>query len=211
MTMTTSRFITQLEASIKRLESLVQTLQSCSFHPSNTQYQDLADLGLRLNSVATNFPIQVTALKNRRAEPSIEEGRKLIALAQAEKRDLLTSTHLKSRVGFARNITYFFDGQKDSIVDSDATKARKQLVRERCERICALRPDGLISWAVAFMPTIWTANMMSKDTFSYVFDHIEPDNFEVWPPEVYHILSGLGDEEPLHKSPKYHAFLRGKL
>jgi hypothetical protein len=203
MTMTTGKFITQLEASIKRLESLVQSLQNSSFHPSKTQYQNLTDLSLRLNSAASNLPIQVTALKNRRAEPSFEEGRKLIAQAQSERRDLITTSHLKSRVIFARNITYFFDGQKDSVVDSDATKARKQLMRERCERICTLSPDGLISWAVAFMPTVWTANMMSKDTFDYVFDHIEPD--------IYHILSGLGTEEPLRDSYKYLEFLKGEV
>ncbi|PMD61954.1 uncharacterized protein K444DRAFT_359424, partial [Hyaloscypha bicolor E] len=107
-----------------------------------------------------------------------------------------------------RNITYFFDCQRDSVVDSDATKARKQLTRERCERICTLSPDGLITWAVAFMPTMWTANLMSKDTFDYVFEHIEPDSSPVWPPDIYHILSGLGAEEPLQGSHKYHRFLK---
>lgn len=177
--MTTGRFISQLEASIKKLESLVQSLQCSTFHPSKKQYDTLADLGLRLTAAANNLPIQVTALKKRRAEPSFEEGRKLIDQAQSEIRDLIAVAELKNRIIFGRNITYFFDGQKDLIVDSEATKTRKQLTRERCERICTLSPDGLISWAVAFMPTIWTANLMSKDAFDYVFDHIEPDNYHV--------------------------------
>jgi hypothetical protein len=208
MTMTTGKFISQLEALIKKLELLVQSLQCSTFHPSQKQYQTLADLGLRLTAGANNLPIQVAALKTRRAEPSFEEGRKLIAQAQSDKRDLIATAQLKDRVIFARNITYFFDGQRDSVVDSDATKARKQLTRERCERICTLSPDGLISWAVAFKPTIWTANLMSKDTFDYVFDHIEPDDCQVWPPDIYHILSGLGTEEPLRGSCKYREFLK---
>jgi len=209
--MTTGKSISQLEALIKKLESFVQRLQCSGFHPSKDQYEAFKGLGLRLAACATNLPIEIETLKNRLAEPSVEEGRKLIAQAQSEKRDLITTARLKNRVIFARNITYFFDCQRDSVVDSDATKARKQLTRERCERICTLTPDGLIAWAVAFMPTTWTANLMSKDTFDYVFEHIAPDSSQVWPPDIYHILSGLGAEEPLRGSHKYQEFLKGKF
>ncbi|KAH8653945.1 hypothetical protein BGZ60DRAFT_435794 [Tricladium varicosporioides] len=208
MTITTSKFISQLEASVKKIESLVQSLQCSSFHPSQKQYQTLTDLSLRLDACGTNLPIQVAALKNRRAEPSYEEGRKLVSQAKSEIRDLIANAKLENRIIFARNITYFFDGQKDSVVDSDATKLRKQLTRKRCERIRTLSPDGLISWAVAFMPTTWIANLMSKDTFDYVFEHIEPDDYQVWPSDIYYILSGLGAEEPLRESYKYHEFLK---
>jgi hypothetical protein len=209
--MTTGKFISQLEALIKKLESSVQSLRCSSFHPSKDQYQAFQGLGVRLTACATNLPIEIDALKNRLAEPSVEEGRNLIVQAQSEKRDLITTAQLKNRVTFSRNITYFFDCQRDSVVDSDVTKARKQLTRERCERICTLSPDGLIISAVAFMPTMWTANLMSKDTFDYVFEHIEPDSSPVWPPDIYHILSGLGAEEPLRGSHKYHRFLKGKF
>jgi hypothetical protein len=142
--MTTSKFISQLEALIKKLESLVQSLQCSTFHPSKEQYLTLAELGLRLRAGANNLPIQVAALKAQRAEPYFEEGRKLIAQAQLEKTDLITTTQLKDRLIFERNITYFFDGQRDSVDDSDAVKVRKQLTQERCERICTLSPNGLI-------------------------------------------------------------------
>ena len=52
---------------------------------------------------------------------------------------------------------------------------------------------------------------MSKDTFDYAFEHIEPDDCRVWPPEIYSILSGLGAEEPLQGSHKYDEFLKGKF
>jgi len=52
---------------------------------------------------------------------------------------------------------------------------------------------------------------MSRDTFDYIFDHIEPDDYKVWPPNIYHILNGLGTEKPLRGSHKYHEFLKGKF
>jgi hypothetical protein len=211
MTITTGKFILQLATTVTKLESLVQSIQCSSFHPSKEQYQTLTDLSLRITECGANLPIQVIALKNRRAEPSFEEGRKLISLVQLEITKLINNGKLEDRVIFGRNIVYFFNGQRDSVVDSDATKTRKQLTRERCERISTLSPDGLISWAVALKPTIWTANLMSKDTFDYVFEHIEPDDCRVWPPEIYDILSGLGAEEPLQGSNKYCEFLKGKF
>lgn len=209
--MTTGKFISQLDAFIKKLESLVQSLQGSSFHPSKDQYQILRSLSLRLTAAATNLPIQIEELKNRRTEPSSKEGKNFIVQAESDRRDLITTTQLKNRGIFAKNITLFFEGQRDSVVDSNATKARKQVTRERCERICSLSPDGVISWAVAFMATMWTANLMSKDTFDYVYEHIEPDDCQAWPPQIYHILSGLGAEEPLRGCRKYHEFLKGKF
>jgi hypothetical protein len=209
--MTTSKFVSQLESSIKRLESLVLSLQSTSLHPSKTQYLNLAALELRLKAVAVNLPIQVEALKKRRAEASVEKGSKLIGQAHSEKVDLITTGLLKYPEIFARNITYFFNGQEDSVVDSDDTKARKKLTRERCKRICNLSCDGIIFWAAAFKPTTWTANLMSNDTFDYVLGHIESDVYEAWPPDVYRILSGLGIEEPLRRSQTFHDFLKGKF
>jgi hypothetical protein len=105
----------------------------------------------------------------------------------------------------------FFEGPKDSRIDSETTKGRKKLTRERCERICNLSPDGLISWAVAFAPSLWTANLMSNNTFDCVEEQIEPQSPMTWPPEVYDILRTLGDEEPLQGSQKYHEFLKGEF
>jgi hypothetical protein len=72
------------------------------------------------------------------------------------------------------------------------------LTQERCDRICSLSPDGLISWAVAFAPSIRIANLMSNNTFDYVVEHIEPEDPLVWPSEISGVLSALGDEEPLN-------------
>jgi hypothetical protein len=209
--MTTGRFISQLSAQTSKLELLVQSLQNSSFHPSNDQYQILGALSVRLSAAANDLLAQVAALKKRRTESFSAEGQQLIDQAELERRGLITTTQLKNRRTFAKNIILFFKGQSDSVVDSVLTKARKQATRERCERICTLSPDGLIFWAVAFAPTIWTANMMSNDTFDYVFEHITPDECQVWPPDIHNILIGLGAEEPLRGSNRYDEFLRGKF
>jgi hypothetical protein len=209
--MTTGKFITQLTAQISKLESLVQSLQNCSFHPSNDQYQILEASSLRLSAAAADLGAAISALKERRRGPSSAQGEQLVAQAELANTNLIATTKLKSQKKFAKNIILFFKGQSDSIVDSATIKARKQVTRDRCERIYTLSPDGIISWAVAFKPTTWEANSMSKDTFDSVLDHIEPDNRRVWPPDIYKILRGLGVEEPLKGSAKYDAFLKGKL
>ena len=208
---TTGGFITQLTAQISKLESLVRSLQNSSFHPSNDQYQILGVLGLRFSSAAADLPAEVAALRERRKGPSSARGEQLVSQAALSYTELIATTKLNSRKIFAKSIILFFKGQSDSIVDSTTIKRRKQVTRDRCERICTLSPDGLISWAVAFKPTTWEANLMSNDIFDYVLDHIESNDPRVWPPDIYKILSGLGAEEPLKDSHRYHAFLKGKL
>jgi hypothetical protein len=209
--MATGEFITHLTAQISRVESLAGSPQRSSLHPSNEQYQILEKLSLRLSTAAANLLTEIATLKERRKGPSSAQGERLVAQAELEYKDLLATTTLKNPKLFAKNITLFFRGQSDSIVDSAAVKARKQVTRDRCERICTLNPDGLISWAVALKPSAWEGNYMSRDLFDYVLDHIEPENSRVWPSEIYKILSGLGAEESLKDSQEYHAFLKSKL
>jgi hypothetical protein len=68
--------------------------------------------------------------------------------------DLVTTTQLKNRRVFPRNIVLFFRGPQVSAIDSDTIIARKKLTRERCERICSLNIDGLISWALIQAPVM---------------------------------------------------------
>ncbi|KAG9230183.1 hypothetical protein BJ875DRAFT_445262 [Amylocarpus encephaloides] len=202
--MTTSTYVSQLDAISKKVESFVQSLQNAEIHPSKEQYTTFKALSLRLCEASAAIPVEIEALKKRQAE-SCEEGRRLISQAQSDRKDLV---HLKNRSVFARNLKLFFGGPQESAIDSDAIKARKKLTRERCERICKLSPDGLISWAVAFAPSLWTANLMSNKTFDCVEELIEPQGPAVWPPEMYDVLSALGDEDPLRGSQKYHEFLK---
>jgi hypothetical protein len=208
--MTTGEFIKQLTDQISKLESLVRSPQDSRFHPSDDQYQMLGALSLKLSAAAAELPAEIAALEERRKGPSSAEGKQLVAQAELSCRDLIATGKLRKPRIFAKGIILFFKGQSDSIIDSPAIKRRKQVTRQRCERIRSLSPDGLISWAVAFTNNKWEANEMSNDIFEYVLDHIEPDDCRVWPRDIYKILSGLGDEEPLKDSQKYHVFLKGK-
>lgn len=204
----TSSSILRLHALIKKIESFPQSLSD--LHPSKDQYDTLRSLSLRLKKAATDLPTQIEALQTIRRERASTQGIKLIHEAESDRSDLITTTQLKDRIAFVRNIPLFFEGQRDRSLDSHATRARKQLTRERCERICSLSPNGLITWAVAFHASTWTANAMSKSTFDYVVEHIEPDGPMVWPPDIYHLLRGLAAKNPLLGSRRYNEFLKGR-
>jgi|SRR5438045_39739 len=209
--MSTCTYVSRLESLVKRVELVVQSFHCATIQPSKDQYQVLEVLSGRLATAAAKVPAEVNALKERNTAPSCEEGRKLISQAQSDRAEIINNAQLKSRSVFGRNISLIFKGPLDSVVDSSTTKARKDLIRKRCHSICGLSPDGLISWAVAYTPTTWTAHLMSNETFDYLVEHIESEDAIVWPSEIYNILRGLGAEEPLQESQGYHEFLRGKF
>ena len=188
---------------------MVESLGSIRIHPTNDQYNVLETLSLDLSQCAADLPLQVEALKRRRTES--EEGMKLIAQADSARKDLLTTCKLKSRTTFGRNIALFFEGPKDSALDSESVKARKRLTRERCQRISGLGPNSVVSWAVAFTPSLWTANLMSKNTFDHIIEHMEPVDYPTWPSKILEILHALGTQEPLQGMTKYHNFVRGTV
>jgi len=84
------------------------------------------------------------------------------------------------------------------------------VTRERCERIRNLTRDGLISWAVAFKVSQWSANSMPKDTFSYILAHIEPDKPQIWPSNIHRVLRNLS-KGPLQECQAYSQFLKSKF
>ena len=205
----TSHVISRLEALVKQIRCWVESLHNTRIHPTKDQYHVLETLSLDLSRAATDLPLQVEALKRRRTES--EDGRKLIAQAVSARRDLIATGILKNRKAFGKNITLLFEGPKDSALDSEAVKARKRVTRERCERISGLCPNLVISWAVAFTSSLWTANLMSGNTFDHVIEHIEPMGSDSWPPEIKKILCALRTEEPLQGLNKYHDFMKGMV
>jgi hypothetical protein len=76
--MTTSTYLSQLDALTKKVESFVQSLQSARILPSKDQYKRLNTLSQKLCDAAAAVPVEIKALKERQTE-SCEEGRKLIS------------------------------------------------------------------------------------------------------------------------------------
>ena len=77
---------------------------------------------------------------------------------QSSRGDLFAKGRLKQRAVFKRNLIAVFEGPKDSRVDSDDVKFRKESTRKRCELIRGLSPDAVISWVLAFAPTLWAGD-----------------------------------------------------
>lgn len=80
----------------------------------------------RLSKAAASALLEVKALKQRHAK-TFNKGKKLISQAKSDRSDIVTSSKLKNRTVFRRNIVLIFDSPKDSVIDSQPTKARKQL------------------------------------------------------------------------------------
>jgi hypothetical protein len=117
---------------------------------------------------------------------------------------------LKQPVIFRRNIVTIFEGSKDLRFDSEDVRLRKESTRKRCELIRSLGFDGVISWAMAFPPTVWAGGLMALDVFTCLLDDIEPEMVQTWPPVIRDILHMLiEDEVSLKKSPGYEEFVKG--
>lgn len=111
--------------------------------------------------------------------------------------DLLTTGRLRHSAIFRRNISLTFGGQKESIFDSDDTKLRKECTRKRCEIIRGLSPDAVVSWAIAYAPTLWAGGSMASDVFDCLVDDIEPKLALTWPSVIKDTLYKLREDETL--------------
>lgn len=126
------------------------------------------------------------------------------------KGDLLQRDDCHSQQSSGEIFSWYFWGQKTSTFDSEDVKFRKESTRRRCEIIRGLCPDGIISWAIAYAPTLWAGGSMSSDVFDCLVDDIEPELVQPWPTVIQETLHKLKeDEETLQKSLEYCEVLSG--
>ncbi|KAF2849442.1 hypothetical protein T440DRAFT_360076, partial [Plenodomus tracheiphilus IPT5] len=118
--------------------------------------------------------------KESRSERAWEESKEHRSNAQSLRGDLFAKGRLKNPHIFRRNVITIFGGPKDSKFDSEDMKIRKESTRERCKLIQGLSVDGVISWAVAYPPTLWAGGSMAFDVFSCLLDDIEPELVQAW-------------------------------
>lgn len=103
-------------------------------------------------------------------ESQIGNQRKLIAQAASARRDLIATGRLKNRSTFSRNIALFFEGPKDSTLDSQTVKARKRLTlrlaRTTPAILALMLAPSLLSRVVAMriMPVIETRTKVTTHT-----------------------------------------------
>jgi hypothetical protein len=179
-------------------------------YPTDDQWNTLTELSLSFSEAAKKVEDEIWMLKESRTERAWKESEEHRLNAQSLRGDLFAKGRLKNSHIFRRNIVTIFEGPKDSKFDSEDLKIRKESTRKRCELIRGLTPDGVISWAVAFAPTLWTGGSMASDVFTCLLDDIEPELVQTWPPTIREMLHLLReDEEALQSCPDYDGFLKG--
>jgi hypothetical protein len=194
--------LSQLKALVEKSEQLRGK--------TNEQWNTLGDLSSNLLEVATKVHEEVRVLKESRTERAWQESEKHRSYAQLAKGDLFSKERLPQSAVFRRNIVMVFLGPKDSTFDSEDVKFRKDSTRKRCEIIRGLSPDGVISWAIAYAPTLWAGGSISSDVFDCLVDDIEPEVTQTWPAVIQDTLHKLQeDEESLKTSSEYSEILTG--
>jgi hypothetical protein len=206
--MSATTVLSQLKGLLEKTEQL--KAKFCKVYPTNDQWDTLSDLSLRLSEAAKMVQDEIRVLKESRTERAWKESEGHRSNAQSSRGDLFAKGRLKHPAVFRRNIITIFEGPRDSRFDSEDVKFRKESTRKRCELIRGLSLDAVISWALAFAPTLWAGGSMASDVFNCLLDDIEPELVQRWPPVIRDTLHMLReDEESLQKSPEYGEFLKG--
>lgn len=93
MSLTTGIFISKLESTVMKFESLLQVIENSNFHPTTDQWQALDDLSARVTTAKAELQQGIAALIAQGAKPS-EEGQKMVAQAQLDIRSLMTKCQM---------------------------------------------------------------------------------------------------------------------
>ena len=205
--------ILSLEALARKAEYTVEAFNSLNPNATLTkqQYHALDSANMRIWEVVAKVADKIDYLKEDYVQWTEGEGKALAAQAVSARENLVAHGRPKGPATFRRNITLFFDGPKDSPIDSSSVKSRNKLTRTRCEWIRCLSPHGIISWAAAFPPTVWTGGFMPDHAFDYLIENVEPGEFQAWPTKIGEILRAFAAEEPLRQSKSYSSFLEGQV
>ncbi|RAQ70215.1 hypothetical protein AFCA_011034 [Aspergillus flavus] len=192
---------------IVEINSMIEIAKHGRLQLDFDQYSSLEAASQELAKIASSFAGEVKELVKRRKHTVILEGQKLLSHAESMKSELWATGKLRNKTTFIRNIQLFFRPPEESKLDNPPVRQRKKLTRERSERIRNLTPDGTITWAAAFIPSVWDSNHLSKSTFDFVVEFLDSHHPRRWPAQVYEVLDTLAAEQPLQDSPEFKNFL----
>lgn len=206
--MSSTVVLSQLRGLTEKAEKLKGKLDKIS--PTDDQWNSLIDSSLHLANAASQLQEKMETLRNSRTKRAWKESEKHRSQARSLSGELFTTGRLKQSAVFRRNIVVIFEGPKTSTFDSDDAKVRKESTRKRCDVIRNLSPDGIVSWAIAYAPTLWAGGAMASDVFDCLTSDIEPDVVQTWPTVIRETLHKLKDDEAyLRSSLEYGKFLQG--
>jgi hypothetical protein len=201
--------ISQLESLVKKAESIAESICHIKVCQTKEQFCSLEALNRRLQEAAAKVAGRIERLEEGRAKRVREEGRKFLSQAETTRASIIENNQLRSIPAFRKNITLIFEGPEDSALDPGWITSRNKQTRKRCELIRELNPDGVISWAAALAPSVWTAGCMQNHIFDYLIEEIEPEEVQAWPTKMKEVLHIFGVEKSLAHSQEYDNFLRG--
>ena len=203
--------ILSLEALARKAEYTVEAFESLNISAIVTkeQHNALESSSMRIWESAAKIADKIDDLKQNSIDWTLGEGKKLAAQAVSAREDIIARGRPRGPAAFRRNFVQFFDGPKDSPIDSSATRSRNKLTRARCELIRCLSPHAIISWAAAFPSSIWAAGFMPDHAFDYLIENVEPEEIPAWPTKIGETLHAFAAEEPLQRSNSYMEFLQG--
>ncbi|KKZ64672.1 hypothetical protein EMCG_01360 [[Emmonsia] crescens] len=189
-----SAILSQLKSLVEKTEQLKD--KSNKLYQSDDQWQKLTDLSLRLSNAASQLQQEIKSSKESRATRAWKESEKHRTQAQLVKGgDIFAKGRLRQPAIFRRNIVVIYEGPKISTFDSEDARFRKESTQKRCDVIRSLSPDGVISWAIAYAPTLWAGGAIASDVFNCLIDDIEPDVVQTWPLVIRETLHKLKEEE----------------
>jgi hypothetical protein len=209
-TMSAITVISHLKSLLVKAEEVPSKF--AKLYPTDIQWDELKDLGMSFSEAANKVSTEIQVLMKSRAERAWKDSEPHRLRVQNLRGELFADGRLKQAHIFRRNITTIFEGPKDSSFDSEDVKFRKASTRRRCEQIRGLSPDGVISWAMAFSPSVWAGGAMAEDIFTCLLNDIDPELIQPWPRTIRETLHTLRkDEESLQESGHYNNLLKGEL
>ena len=206
--MSASVVISQLVSLVDKSTQLDRRFQK--LHPTHDQWNTLDELSSKLLDAASKAQREIKALKETRTQRAWKASEQYRSNSQSARGHVFAKGRLPQPAVFRRNILTIFQGPKNSNFDSEDTKFRKESTGRRCVTLRGLSPDGVISWALAYAPTVWAGGSMPSDLFDCLVDDIEPELVQTWPAVITDTLYKLRkDEEHLQGSPEYDRFFTG--
>lgn len=202
--------LNQFRALVEKAKTLELKLDRIGVNEN--QWDELNSLTKTFSATAKKINDKVQILKVTRIEQAQKEVKKYREKVIASRLDVLSMRQVKKKIIVRRNIAIIFLGPEISSFDSEDEKLKKSHIQRRSELIRRLSPDGVISWAIAFPPSLWTGSSMSMEVFSCLLHDAEPDEIPPWPSEIRDLLQKVtkGDNL-LAESPEYIDFLKGQF
>jgi len=169
-----------------------------------------AALQLRGNQSSSTSLEVPSALEDTNGEQIQQESVTHRYHAESPQRYFKADGLLEDLVAF-RNVVLIFHGPVTSTLDSEEAKSRKAFTRERCEKISALGPDGVLSWALTLAPHLWDPGVMGREVFDYLLKEADTKEGRVWSARVCGMLLAVGAGQLKQKSHEYQEFLKGSF